>query len=144
MNIESLVLCDAATESGGKLNILGAFDIFFTDVLPFTFPYCSIVVRVRGKSKKDNGKHKLKISFTDSDGVQVSPIFENQFEFSFKNQYPTATVNFILSLLSLNISKYGEYKIEASIDDSVNTHIPVYVISNEMRSEALDPIGEHE
>ena len=36
MNIQVAVLCDAATDDNGKLNLLGAFDTIYTQQLPST------------------------------------------------------------------------------------------------------------
>jgi hypothetical protein len=38
MNIQVAVLCDAATDDNGKLNLLGAFDTIYTQQLPATHP----------------------------------------------------------------------------------------------------------
>jgi len=42
MNIQVAVLCDAATDDNGKLNLLGAFDTIYTQQLPAVHPQCSI------------------------------------------------------------------------------------------------------
>ena len=41
MNIQVAVLCDAATDDNGKLNLLGAFDTIYTQQLPAVHPQCS-------------------------------------------------------------------------------------------------------
>ena len=46
MNIQVAVLCDAATDDNGKLNLLGAFDTIYTQQLPAVHPQCSIALRV--------------------------------------------------------------------------------------------------
>ena len=46
MNIQVAVLCDAATDDNGKLNLLGAFDTIYTQQLPAIHPQCSIALRV--------------------------------------------------------------------------------------------------
>ena len=51
MNIEAFLLCDAATDQLGKLNILGAFDNIFTKKVPFVHPACTIVARIRFEKK---------------------------------------------------------------------------------------------
>ena len=38
MNIQVAVLCDAATEENGKLNLLGAFDTIIAQQIPATHP----------------------------------------------------------------------------------------------------------
>ena len=46
MDIQIAVLCDAATDNNGKLNLLGAFDTIFTSQLPAIHPQCSIALRM--------------------------------------------------------------------------------------------------
>jgi len=47
MEIEAFLLCDAATEQQGKLNILGAFDNYWVRQMPARIPQCAVVSRVR-------------------------------------------------------------------------------------------------
>ena len=42
MTIQVAVLCDAATDESGKLNLLGAFDTIYTQQLPAVHPQCSV------------------------------------------------------------------------------------------------------
>ena len=70
MNIQVAVLCDAATDDNGKLNLLGAFDTIYTQQLPAIHPQCSIALRVTFFSG-DEGKHELKINFVDADGRSI-------------------------------------------------------------------------
>jgi len=42
MDVEIFALCDAATDSGGKLNILGAFDRVSTRQFPAVHPPCAL------------------------------------------------------------------------------------------------------
>ena len=38
MNIQTAVLCDAATDDNGKLNLLGAFDTIYAPEMPAIHP----------------------------------------------------------------------------------------------------------
>src|SRR5437588_12942468 len=67
MNIQVAVLCDAATDDNGKLNLLGAFDTIYTQQLPAVHPQCSIALRVTFFSGAE-GKHTLRLNFVDADG----------------------------------------------------------------------------
>ena len=46
MTIQIAVLCDAATDYNGKLNLLGTFDTILTSQLPAIHPQCSIALRI--------------------------------------------------------------------------------------------------
>jgi len=72
MNIQMAVLCDAATDYAGKLNVLGTFDTIITHQLPAFHPQCSIALRITF-SKIEEGSHKIKMNFVDEDGKFVMP-----------------------------------------------------------------------
>ena len=75
MNIQVAVLCDAATEDNGKLNLLGAFDTIFAPQLPAVHPQCAVALRVTFMSG-DEGDHKLKLNFVNADGKSIMPPIE--------------------------------------------------------------------
>src|SRR5512141_2240732 len=72
MNIQVAVLCDAATDEHGKLNLLGAFDTIYTQQLPAVHPQCSIALRVTF-AHQDEGNHQLRLNFVDADGRSIMP-----------------------------------------------------------------------
>src|SRR5512139_2943525 len=72
MNIQVAVLCDAATDDNGKLNLLGAFDTIYTQQLPAVHPQCSIALRVTF-GHEDEVDHQLRLNFVDADGGSVMP-----------------------------------------------------------------------
>ena len=79
MNIETFLLCDAATDSVGKLNVLGAFDALNIQNFPFTLPQCSIALRMR-LQRIEQGPHKITIHFIDDDGKFVIAPLDAGFE----------------------------------------------------------------
>ena len=72
MNIQVAVLCDAATDDNGKMNLLGAFDTIYARELPATHPQCSVALRVTFFSG-DEGKRNLRLNFVDADGHSIMP-----------------------------------------------------------------------
>ena len=72
MNIQVAVLCDAATDDNGKLNLLGAFDTIYAPQLPAVHPQCSVALRVTFMSG-DEGERKLKLNFVNADGRAIMP-----------------------------------------------------------------------
>ncbi len=74
MNIQVAVLCDAATDDHGKLNLLGAFDTIQAQQLPAIHPQCSIALRLTFLSG-DEGKHTLQLNFVDADGRSIMSNF---------------------------------------------------------------------
>ena len=61
MDIQIAALCDAATDSHGKLNILGTFDTINAGQLPAVHPQCSIALRLVF-SKMEEGHKELKLN----------------------------------------------------------------------------------
>src|SRR5207237_3538302 len=80
MNIQVAVLCDAATDENGKLNMLGAFDTIYTQQLPAVHPQCSIALRVTF-GHQDEGQHKLRMNFVDADGRSIMPSIDIPLQF---------------------------------------------------------------
>src|SRR3982750_4796405 len=72
MDIQIAALCDAATDSHGKLNILGTFDTINAAQLPAVHPQCSIALRLVF-SKMEEGKKDVRLNFVNEDGKLVMP-----------------------------------------------------------------------
>ena len=70
MELQVAVLCDAATDYGGKLNLLGAFDTIHATSLPAIHPQCTIALRMTF-NKVEEGSHRVRINFVDEDGKSV-------------------------------------------------------------------------
>ena len=130
MNIQVAVLCDAATDDNGKLNLLGAFDTIYTQQLPAIHPQCSIALRVTFSSG-DEGKHHLQINFVDADGrsiiAQFPPI---PVEVALPDDMHFGTRNYIVNLQQLKFDNPGLYSIDISLDDRQQASIPLLVRHN--------------
>ncbi len=53
MHAETFALCDAATDQGGKLNILGTFDTLYVPSVPAKHASCAIALRVRVEKSEE-------------------------------------------------------------------------------------------
>lgn len=126
MNLEVFIICDAATESQGKLNILGGFDTIFAKELPAGPPLCAIVVRVRF-SREEEGEHKIFINLIDDLEASLIPRYEQTFPVKVQGEDRSATVNFILNLQNLAFKRYGEHKIKLDIDGKLKATLPLFV-----------------
>jgi hypothetical protein len=127
MNIQVAVLCDAATEDHGKLNLLGAFDTIYTQQLPATHPQCSVALRVTF-SHEDEGEHKLGLNFVDADGKSImQPI-----ELGLNVVLPSGdshfgTCNFINHFQHLKFENAGLYSIDILFDGQAQASVPLLV-----------------
>jgi hypothetical protein len=126
MNIQVAVLCDAATDYGGKLNILGTFDTIITTQLPAVHPQCSIALRL-AFNKIEEGSHKVKMNFVDEDGRLVMPSIDMPVDVVVPNELNFLVRNFVINIQQLKFEKPGQYSIDCAIDGRQETSIPLLV-----------------
>jgi len=130
MHIQVAVLCDAATEDHGKLNLLGAFDTIYTQQLPAVHPQCSIALRVTFGSE-DEGAHTLKVNFVDADGRSIMPnLIQIPLEVTLPEDTLFGTRNFIVNFQQLRFENPGLYSVDISLDDRPQASIPLLVKHN--------------
>ena len=129
MNIQVAVLCDAATDDNGKLNLLGAFDTIYTQQLPAIHPQCSIALRVTFSSQ-DEGKHNLHLNFVDADGRSIAKFPPLPVEVALPEDMHFGTRNYIVNLQQLKFDSTGLYSIDISLDDQQQASIPLLVRHN--------------
>jgi hypothetical protein len=130
MNIQVAVLCDAATDDNGKLNLLGAFDTIFTPQLPAVHPQCSLALRVTFFSG-DEGKYNLRVNFVDADGRSIMPDFPAiPAEVVLPDDMHFGTRNFIVNIQQLKFDEPGLYSIDVSLDARPLANIPLLVKHN--------------
>jgi hypothetical protein len=126
MNIQVSVLCDAATDDNGKLNLLGAFDTIYTQQLPAIHPQCSIALRVTFEHE-DEGGHKLRLTFVDADGRSIMPGIDIPVEVTLPGDSHFGTRNFIVNIQQLKFDQPGLFSIDISLDDRPQASIPLLV-----------------
>jgi hypothetical protein len=126
MNIQVAVLCDAATDDNGKLNLLGAFDTIYARELPAIHPQCAVALRVTFSSE-DEGKRQLKLNFVDADGRAIMPPIEIPIEVSLPGDMHFGTRNYILNIQQLKFDEPGLYSLDVMFDEKVQASIPLLV-----------------
>jgi hypothetical protein len=127
MNIQVAVLCDAATDDNGKLNLLGAFDTIYARELPAVHPQCSVALRVTFFNG-DEGKHTLRLNFVDADGRSIMPDFPPiPVEVTLPDDVHFGTRNFIINIQQLKFDEPGLYSVDISLDDQSQANIPLLV-----------------
>jgi len=130
MNIQVAVLCDAATDESGKLNLLGAFDTICTQQLPVVHPQCSVALRVTF-TNGDEGNHTLRLNFVDADGRSIMPDFPPvPVAVTLPEDMHFGTRNFIVCFQQLKFDNPGLYSIDVSLDDQPQASIPLLVKYN--------------
>jgi len=112
MNIQVAVLCDAATEDNGKLNLLGAFDTIFAPQLPAVHPQCAVALRVTFMSGEE-GQRQLKLNFVNA------VVLPDDVHF--------VTRNFIINIQQLKFAEAGLYSVDVRLDDKSEAGIPLSI-----------------
>jgi hypothetical protein len=127
MNKEVFVLCDAATETVGKLNILGAFDNIYSRSAPATHPQCAIALRVRF-NQIEKGEHKIRVNIVDEDGKLIMPSLDAKINVDFPQNMDSSIANLILNIHGLKIDKFGKYSVDLAIDGRQEASLPLNFI----------------
>ena len=126
MDIQIAILCDAATDTNGKLSILGTFDTIYTSQLPAVHPQCSIALRVTF-GHEDEGQHKLRLNFVDADGRSIMPGIDIPVQVELPGDSHFGTRNFIVNIQQLKFENPGLYSIDMSLDGRPQGSIPLLV-----------------
>ena len=126
MEIEAFLLCDCATVSGGKLNVLGAFDIIWAKQMPAVHPTCAVVTRARF-SKFEEGMHDVRITIIDEDGNIVGPDLKDNISITVPPNEDSISRNLILNIHGIRFNKSGQYRIDLSIDNQQVGSLPIKV-----------------
>jgi hypothetical protein len=126
MNIQVAVLCDAATEDNGKLNLLGAFDTIYAPQLPAVHPQCAVALRVTFMSG-DEGARKLALNFVNADGRPIMPPIEIPLAVALPDDMHFITRNFIVNIQQLKFNEAGVYSVDVRLDDKSQGNIPLSV-----------------
>ena len=126
MTIQVAVLCDAATDYHGKLNVLGTFDTIITSQLPAVHPQCSVALRL-SFNRIEEGSHKVKMNFVDEDGKFVMPSIDMPVDVAIPADANFLVRNFIINIQQLKFENPGQYSIDLAIDNRHELSIPLLV-----------------
>ena len=126
MNLEIFTLCDAATVSGGKLNLLGSFDTIAAAHFPCKHPLCAIAIRLRFDLGEE-GRHSIQVHFCDPDMRPVMKPMIQEINVQIANER-SQTIMHIWNLFVFELKGAGEYYFELKVDDENISRLPLYVL----------------
>ena len=126
MNIQAFLLCDAATDTMGRMNILGSFDTIRARQAPVVHPQCALAARIRFE-RIERGEHQLRVSIADEDGQSVVPSLDTKLNVNFPDQYASYAYNIVLNLQRMKFERTGEYTIDLALDGRQESSLPLYV-----------------
>jgi hypothetical protein len=126
MTIQVAVLCDAATDYNGKLNLLGTFDTILAGQFPVLHPQCAVALRIMF-DRMEEGHHDLKLKFVDEDGQLIMQSMDIPIDVAFPGDATFLSRNFIINFQPLKLEQAGLYSVDVSIDNRPLTSIPLAV-----------------
>jgi hypothetical protein len=126
MNIEILTICDAAVDYGGRLSILGAFDVIHAHRFPAVHPHCSVALRIRF-DRIESGPHPFTLSILNDDGANVIPPIQGNMEVKMPPGMISSAVNVVLNLQGLKFERPGEYSVNFELDGEPASFLPLFV-----------------
>lgn len=111
MNLEVFALCDAATDSHGKLNILGAFDCIRARQTPVAHPQCAVAARLRFY-RGEEGTHEVRLNVVDADGKPIIPPLNAKVNIQKIAEDDSTAANLILNLHRVRLPTMGTYSVD--------------------------------
>lgn len=126
MNVQVAILCDAATDDNGKLNLLGAFDTIYAQSLPAIHPQCAVALRVTFAAG-DEGQRKLALNFINADGRPVMPAMEFPVAIAIPEDVYFVTRNFVVNIQQLKFVEAGLFSVDVLLDGQPLASIPLQV-----------------
>ena len=126
MNIQVAVLCDAATDDAGKLNLLGAFDTIYAPQMPAIHQQCSVALRATFQPG-DEGTRKLSLNFINADGRSILHGIELPVSVRLPDDAHFLTRNFIVNIQQLKFDEPGLYSVDVRLDNESVASVPLLV-----------------
>ncbi|HEX4349624.1 MAG TPA: hypothetical protein VH251_04530 [Verrucomicrobiae bacterium] len=126
MNIQVAVLCDAATDDHGKLNLLGAFDTIYAPQMPAFHPQCAVALRVTFQPG-DEGTRKLSLNIINADGRSILQVPDMPVEVVLPDDAHFLTRNSIVNIQQLKFDEPGLYSVDVRLDNESVASVPLLV-----------------
>jgi len=128
MRVEFSFLCDAATESAGKLNALGiGIDRLIVRELPRAHRRLVVVTRVAFEPE-DAGPKPFVIELIGPDGKEVAPRVDGQLDVQFGEGASTARANIIIEIANAMFSSVGPHEAKLSLGSEEIAVLPLEVV----------------
>jgi len=126
MNVELLVICDAAnTDAGGKLNVFGIWDTVGAQTAPLVHPICTVVAKMRFE-RIEEGQKALRMAIVDADGREVFPTLNSNVQVRVPPNSPSGTLQILLEIRQLTLPHFGEYEVNVALDGRVVGSTPLF------------------
>jgi hypothetical protein len=126
MDVEILALCEAATASANRINILGVFNEVLATKEPILTPPYGLAARIRF-DKGEEGSKKIQLAIVDS--AKGEPVFSVDLTAEIRSNPDELSANLQIAGATppLSLPHFGEYAIRLVIDGRLAKSIPLNV-----------------
>ena len=128
MKIEVFALCDAATESHGKLNVLGTFDQLVAARLPVIHPACAVALRIRFDVHEAIEYH-IRLRMVDPDGQPFMKEMEASVRPRFGEDSCSTAINLILNMQRIKFDYFADYALLLEVNEVEEASLPLRVVA---------------
>ena len=128
MKIEVFALCDAATESHGKLNVLGTFDQLVAARLPVIHPVCAVALRIRF-DVHEAVEHRICLRMVDPDGQPFMKEMEASVRPRFGEDVSSTAINLILNMQRIKFDAFADYALLLEVNKVEEASLPLRVVA---------------
>ena len=117
MKYDIFTTCQFAADYGGKLSIIGAYDIFHAKNVPARMAAFFVVFRLHFGAD-EHGMHTFQLSILDSDGTPIMSTIKDGFDLAPRDNSPGFMVTKLFNLNGIPIPQFGEYRVSLEVDDT--------------------------
>ena len=128
MKIEVFALCDAATESHGKLNVIGTFDQLVAATLPVIHPACAVALRIRF-DVHEAVEHCIRLRMVDPDGQPFMKEMEASVRPRFGEDVSSTAINLILNMQRIKFDAFADYALLLEVNKVEEASLPLRVVA---------------
>ncbi len=126
MVVEIFALCDAATDYGGRMNLLGVFELLAAPRLPVVKDHCSVAARLRF-DRTGAGLRQVAVRFVNAEGRQPVPDMIAPMQVTVADGRSTSAVNLVLNINGLLLPAFGLYEVQLLVDGRLSATLPLMV-----------------
>ncbi|MDZ4860151.1 MAG: hypothetical protein SGI88_14325 [Candidatus Hydrogenedentes bacterium] len=131
MDVEIFTLCDFAQNNGGKLVLVGPFDVILSAKAPHVHHACSVALRLRFQ-KSEEGKHELKLNILDLDGTRIVNELSGELDVKIHPGFLGQAVDIVFQIPNLQLPKFGTYALTLTWDRNHQRSVPFSVIEKKL------------
>jgi len=133
MEVEAFLLCDAAADQYGKLNLLGAFDAIMAGNAPVMHPQFAVALRIRF-NKSESANHPFRINIVNEDGKSIlgKPV-DGNVNVQIQQAEESVVVNLVVNFRDIRFEQFGRYSVDLTMDGKQRGALPLFIKQSQQR-----------